>query len=562
MARISKRGRNQNHFDERANWLGTVWKAGIYARLSVDSHDKKNESIDTQIEIAKEYIKQSEDIELICCYEDLGKSGTNFEREGFEQMMSDIRVKKINCVIVKDFSRFGRNYIETGNYIEKIFPFMKVRFISVTDKYDSERYMDDSIHMSVNLKNIVNELYARDISERVRTAKKVKQEMGSYTGGEPPYGYCIKKEGNKRVLYPNADTKQIAVRIFEMYAKGCTYKEIIEELYKNRIQKPMIYYMTKEVYCPEGEVLEQWSPVTIRHMLKNPCYLGTLFQSRTSGRYYQSHRLHEIDMEEDVSIIEHTHEAIINEDIYFKVVQRFEQQSKYSQNNGFSKLIPQSDNIFADKIFCGECGKQMGRVFCTKVLAKGDTVRNYYYVCHNRYKIDEYYCPCERISLRTLTSIIKTTLEKEFCLSKMRPKDYCFENEKVSLEKKKALGDKQNDLKKRQEALILQGSKCYLKYREGKIAQKDFLEEKEKTDGEIEMIRNMLVKLESEEQLIDKETRKRNHFLRGLMKCRKDVELDRELVESLIEQIKVYSGKKVEVIFKYNKNELFHIGER
>lgn len=561
MARTSKRAMNYKNPEEEVKISRTIWRAGIYARLSVDNHDRKNESIDTQIEIAKEYIKQSEDIELIGCYEDLGKSGTDFEREGFEQMMSDIRMKKINCVIVKDFSRFGRNYIETGNFIEKIFPFMKVRFISVTDKYDSELFMDDNTHMSMNLKNIVNELYARDISERVKISKKTKQEMGSYTGGEAPYGYCIKKEGNKRVLYPDADTKQIAVRIFEMYAGGCLYKDIIEELYKNRIQRPMKYYMTKEVYCPEGEVLEQWSPGTIRNMLKNPCYIGTLFQSRTSGRYYQSHRLHEIDMEEDVSIIEHTHEPIISEDIYFKVAQRFEQQSKYSQNNGFPKLIPQSDNIFADKIFCGECGKQMGRTFCTKILAKGDTVRNYYYVCYNRYKIDEYYCPCERISLRTLTSIVKTTLEKEFCLSKMRPKDYCFESEKVSLEKKMALGDKRNDLKKRQESLILQGSKLYLQYREGKIVQKEFLEEKEKTDGEIEMIRNMLMELEKEEQLIDRETKKRNHFLRGLMKCREDTELDRELVESLIKQIKVYSGNRVEIVFNYN-NDLFRIGDR
>lgn len=509
MARISKRGRNQNHFDERANWLGTVWKAGIYARLSVDSHDKKNESIDTQIEIAKEYIKQSDDIELICCYEDLGKSGTDFEREGFEQMMSDIRVKKINCVIVKDFSRFGRNYIETGNYIEKIFPFMKVRFISVTDKYDSERYMDDSIHMSVNLKNIVNELYARDISERVRTAKKAKQEMGSYTGGEPPYGYCVEEVRNRRVLYPDDATKNVVVRIFEMYAEGCTYKEIIKELYKKRIQRPAIYRSTKEVYCSESEVLEQWSHGTIQTMLKNPCYMGTLFQSRTGGRYDQNHRRHEVDMEEDVSIVEHTHEPLIEEDVFFKVAQRFDKQSKYSNNKGFSKLVPHSENILGDRIFCGECGKPMWRSFYTKPLSDGNMVRDYYYLCQNRHRIDEYYCPCGKISLRSITTIIKVTLEKEFCFSKMRQKDYCAENEKVAAEKKMAIADKRNNLKKKQNSLILQGSKIYLKYREGRMNQREFLEEKERTDGKIEMIRKMLVELDTKEQMIDRETKKK-----------------------------------------------------
>lgn len=116
-----------------------IWNAGIYARLSVDNHNRKNESIDTQIDVAKEYIRKSENIVLAECYTDLGKTGTNFEREGFERMMVDIRRHKINCVIVKDFSRFGRNYIETGNYMEKIFPFFNVRFISVSDGYDSHR---------------------------------------------------------------------------------------------------------------------------------------------------------------------------------------------------------------------------------------------------------------------------------------------------------------------------------------------------------------------------------------------------------------------------------------
>ena len=145
MARTSKRGKREQPAKE------PVWKAGIYARLSVDGNDRKNESIDTQIEIAKGYIGQSGDTELIECYTDLGKTGTNFNREGFERMMADVRRERINCVVVKDFSRFGRNYIETGNYIEKIFPFMKVRFIAVTDGYDSERTPSGNLKLSMNL---------------------------------------------------------------------------------------------------------------------------------------------------------------------------------------------------------------------------------------------------------------------------------------------------------------------------------------------------------------------------------------------------------------------------
>lgn len=120
MARTAKRTGAKLPEEQIRPILGSVWKAGIYARLSNDNRDRKNESIDTQIEIAKEYIGRTEDIELVDCYTDLGKTGTNFKREGFERMMADIRQKRINCVLVKDFSRFGRNYIETGNYIEGV----------------------------------------------------------------------------------------------------------------------------------------------------------------------------------------------------------------------------------------------------------------------------------------------------------------------------------------------------------------------------------------------------------------------------------------------------------
>lgn len=254
-----------------------IWRAGIYTRLSVNSDIRKKESIDTQIEIAKEFICRTDDIKYVECYADIGKTGMNFEREGFVRMMTDIRQKKINCVIVKDVSRFGRNYIETGNYLEKIFPFLGVRFISVTDQYDSEYSVGDNVWFSVNLKNVVNELYAKDIAQRVKSAKRLKREMGSYIGGKPPYGFRVKNCGERRVLYPDADTKDIVIRIFQMYTDGAACREIAEELYQKKIQRPLAYYETKEVYCPEGGILQFWSCDTIKRILTNSAYAGTAF---------------------------------------------------------------------------------------------------------------------------------------------------------------------------------------------------------------------------------------------------------------------------------------------
>lgn len=538
----------------------TAWRAGIYARLSVANDERKNESIDTQIEIAKEYIKRSGDIELVDCYVDLGKTGTNFDREGFEQMMQDVRRKRINCVIVKDFSRFGRNYIETGTYIEKIFPFMKVRFIAVTDDFDSECATDENARLSMNLKNIVNELYAKDIAERAKIAKRTRQEMGNYTGGAPPYGYDSKYVGDKRVLFPQTETKDIVVKIFEMYGQGCTYKEIREYLYKKRIQRPKVYYATKKVYCTEDETLQQWSDGSIKHILNNPCYIGDLFQACTGGKHIEACKQDE-NYEDVTIIVEHAHEPIVSEDLYYQVAQRFEKQSRYSNSKGFSKIVPQSEDVFAGVIYCGECGKWMRRTFSTKTLANGNIVRNYYYFCLKRDRVDGNACQCERISQKTLVTMVKSILEKEFSFSKMRPKHYCQENENEAEKKKTYIKHLMAETVKRQEALILKGSKMYLQYKQGDLSQEKFIEEKCKVDKEKVAQCKRLAELEMEEKQIEKEAEKRNRFIRALMKYKKNVELDRMLVESLITQICVYSGRRIEIAFNYRKNELLSWGK-
>lgn len=551
MARTSKRGKREQPAKE------PVWKAGIYGRLSVDGNDRKNESIDTQIEIAKGYIGQSGDMELIECYTDLGKTGTNFNREGFERMMEDVRRKRINCVVVKDFSRFGRNYIETGNYIEKIFPFMKVRFIAVTDGYDSERTPSGNLKLSMNLKNIVNELYAKDIAQRVRAARKVSQETGNYTGGAPPYGYCVKKIDGRKVLYPDKDTKEIVVRIFEMFGAGGTYKEIAQELYRRRIRRPMAYRGTGEVYCPEDGELQQWPPGTIKKILTNPAYIGTLFQSRTSGKAYGDRRRHDVDEENDISVVEHTHEPLVSEELFRKVSQRFERQSKCSNRSGFSKKIPQSEDIFKDMVYCGGCGRRMIRNMSIIALAGGNRVRRYYYACPNKKKIDGGKCEGQGISFLKLESLIKEILDKEFAFTEMRPKDYCRENIREAGKKKGAVHKKIGESLRKQEELALTGSKLYLRYRNGELSREAFLEEKEKIAERLAALKVGTEDLERQEKMIDRETGRVNRSVGEILKRRAGYKFDRELAERLIKKINVYPKHKVEIVFNYRRSELF-----
>ncbi len=176
------------------------YSAGIYARLSVEREEGRNESIQAQLAIGQAFIQSQDHMELYDCYVDIGRSGTNFVRRG------DVRMGRINCIIVKDFSRFGRNYIEMGNYLEKIFPFLGVRFIAVTDQFDSlNPFCWNSIN--TNLKNLVNEMYAKDIAIRVSMSKKEKYIQGSYVGGIAPYGYVAEKRDHRRILVEEKGTE-------------------------------------------------------------------------------------------------------------------------------------------------------------------------------------------------------------------------------------------------------------------------------------------------------------------------------------------------------------------
>lgn len=256
MARTSKKGERKTEMPFLRTEGRGLYFAGIYARLSVDSHNEKNESIETQLEIARAWMESQPDISLYACYSDLGKSGTNFEREGFHRMMEDIRLRRVNCVIVKDFSRFGRDYIETGNYIQRIFPFLGVRFIAVTDRFDSLYAENDDLGM--NLKNLINEMYAKDISVKVKSSKRMQWENGSYTGGIAPYGYRAEWIDGKKRLLAEDNTAKIVKEIYGLYDAGRNMKEIAAWLYEKKVHRPRDCRLYGHAYAEEGESLLEW----------------------------------------------------------------------------------------------------------------------------------------------------------------------------------------------------------------------------------------------------------------------------------------------------------------
>lgn len=557
MARTSRRSK-ESIVSEKTT---TIYSVGIYARLSVDSHNEKNDSIDTQIEIAKEYLASRKDMILYDCYSDLGKTGTNFERDGFERLMSDVRKRFINCVIVKDFSRFGRNYIEVGNYLEKIFPFMGVRFISITDGFDSlSEAHSSNDKMSVNLKNLVNEMYAKDIAVKVKRTKQTLIASGNYLGSNPPYGYYAAQVDGKRSLFIEDTTSEIVKKIYAMYAEGNSLVDISKWLYANRINRPRIYHQTGVIYHEEPTGLQEWGSASVKFMLTNPVYAGILVQGRTSNAEYKNRKRHDVAAEDWCE--NQTHEAIIDSSTFFQIAERFEKQTKYANQKGFSKAVQVADDIFAGLLYCGECGSLLTRTFGTKELGSGDRVRIYAYRCYKSRRIDEFRCSNRYITLRELSDIVLTSLKTEFALSGIRPKRLTDKRKQMNKEQKaellKARVQLDNDIKESTKLL----SDQYRLYRMGNIEQEMFVNSKLEHEANLEKWHNRQAEIDHEMVELDLQMGKQNEFLRALVKFDKKTQLDAEILRQLIKRIDIYPNAKIEIHYRFTRTEILDIGKR
>ena len=330
MGRVSKRGnslRKTAGVQTEQNVKVRRYRAGIYARLSADHDERKNESVEVQIEIARKYVEEfnlkntEEIIDIIDYYTDLGKTGSNFEREGFLRLLQDIRLGEINCVIVKDLSRFGRNYLEAGNYIEKIFPFLGVRFIAVADDFDTGKEGNENKQMASEIKNLVNDMYARDFSQKAKLHLRQRREEGSYVGGPPPYGYRAEQNGKRRILIPDENTEGIVRFIYEKYVETESYTAVAGELNLRQVNPPALYKKTKEVYhIPGAGKYKGWNKSAVERILKSETYTGTLVQGKTGiTARDEKNRVHK--PEADWVIIKGAHEPLIDRELYRRSVE-------------------------------------------------------------------------------------------------------------------------------------------------------------------------------------------------------------------------------------------------
>ena len=331
-----------------------VWRAALYIRLSVEFNGKRGDSLETQRQIMEAYVTLCPDIEVAEIYIDNGISGQTFERAAFQRLLNDIEAGKIDCVVVKDLSRLGRNTIDTGYYIEKYFPLHQVRFIAVNDQYDSEDGENSANHMIVPLKNMINEAYAADISRKVAAQQRQAMRDGEFVGSRPPYGYR-KDPDNCHHLLVNEDTAPTVRQIFQWAAEGVALNDMVKRLNEAKVPTPGHYLasvglITNQRLMGSGK----WQTWTVGKILEAEVYIGDMVQgkSRTVGRK----QVPTAPM--DWIVVRDTHEALVSREL-FELVQAVRQKAavKYT----VTEKKPYTENILQGRVFCGCCGKNLHR---------------------------------------------------------------------------------------------------------------------------------------------------------------------------------------------------------
>ncbi len=555
MGRISKRKTSGQQTEEKCSELR--FKAGIYARLSSDQDVRKNESLEVQIEIAKKFVeefneqKTGEVIDIVECYTDLGKTGSNFEREGFLRLLQDVRLGDINCVIVKDLSRFGRNYLEAGNYIEKIFPFLGVRFIAVADGFDTGKDGNENKQMASEIKNLINDMYAKDFSKKAKLHLKQRREEGSYVGGPPPYGYRAEWNGKRRVLLPDENTRDIVTFIYEKFVETENYTAVADELNRRRINPPYQYKKTKEVYHSAADVFYKgWDKGAVERILKSETYVGTLVQGKTSiTAKNEKNRIHK--PEDDWVITEGAHEPLIEEKLYKDAAEvRKKIKARTASHKHHTKGYPLEENIFDSVLYCGVCGRKMTRSSRVKQYADGEKARLDGYFCLNGKETKVTVCPeSNRISKSELLDILLPLIRVEFEVLLSKPKCYVdYGKDKIVEEIKKTeanLHRTEGNIRRFHE----EESSIYMDYRIGKVPQKEYVSFKMKQEDKLEELKKQKQEWEKEKKTLEKLETKYLAAIKALLKMKSGKDLTKDMVEAFISKIYVYPGKRIEVLF-------------
>lgn len=512
------------------------YNVGIYIRLSREDDDKGNESesITNQKSLLLQYVKEN-NLRVFDIYIDDGYSGTNFDRPDFNRLLNDIELGKVNMVITKDMSRLGRDYIGTGNLIEKYFPDHNVRYLAVTDNIDT--FLDNSNNDIAPFKAIMNDMYAKDISKKIKSSLKAKMKEGKWVGGRTPFGYNQDKD-NKNHLVINTEQAVIVRRIFDMCLEGLSFFKIAKQLTNERIKTPAQYYNFKwksHYNLKYGE----WHSKTIRDILTNRIYIGDMVQNRRSKINYKVKKVIR-NNPKDYIIVENTHESIINKEIFD------EAQKRIPKNVGRNEK--KENHLLDGLLYCGDCGHRISIQARRKKDNRCYTICNYY-----RTYMKQKLCTTHSNNYDELEKAIMNSLT-EICLNYMN-KEEIKNNTLNNLTKDNKINNKKeletltNDMKQINDNLDI----IYIDKLNKKITEEQFERVKVKLKTELNIKQKRYNELNHINNKFNEESR--NKTLNGYMdKFLSMKEPNRELIVNLIDRIEIFGNKTINIKVSFANN--------
>lgn len=524
-----------------------MFQVGIYARLSKEDGDNEfSESIDNQIDLIKKFIDNKESFLLIETYIDDGYSGLKFDnRIAFQKMIMDIKEGKINTVITKDMSRFGRESIETSTYVEKLFPMLGVRYISILDGYDS--FTGQNIDVAP-FKILLNDMYSKDISKKVRGSFEIKRQRGQFIGSTTPYGYVKCKEDHNKLIIDEY-AASVVKRIFALYLEGNGKGAIATILEKEHILPPSVYkkeILKENYYNPHMKYKKvTWSFQTIHQILTNEVYVGNMVQKKYETISYKVKKKRIVPKEEQI-IVAATHEAIIDRDTFETVQDLMKCRTKSLSTNQVEV------NLFAGKLQCAECGHFFTKIYDSR---KKEFIG---YVCAQYKRHGNLYCTSHMLKEDEFEPFVLGVLKEEarkqittFEINELS--DYVIEKGNNGFNNLKM---QINILVEKEKKLKNYKQKAFENYSDGMITKEEYIEYSNSYDIKINLnkkkIEEMQGKLENK-----KESEKQYAFWTEKFINYMNVDkLTREMVVELIDKIVVDKDRNVDIYFKFKESKI------
>lgn len=515
-------------------------KVAAYLRLSREDGDKiESDSITNQRALIQDYLKNQQNMILVDEFVDDGYSGTSFDRPAFMKMIESAKRKNIECIIVKDLSRLGRNYIESGRYLERTFPAMGVRFISILDNYDSSKN-DESGQLLIAFKNIFNDAYCRDISMKIRSSLDSKRKNGEFIGSFATFGYKKDEENHNHLLIDDY-AAEIVQHIFRMKIAGYNVRRIMSKLNELGVPTPLQYkrmcgekfnsgFRSKESPC--------WSMTTVTRILKNEIYTGTMVQNKMKKINYKIKESRPVEESEWIRV-EGTHEAIIPASIFNAVQELFETDTRTAPNQDLLYL-------FSGVMKCSCCGENMIR---RNSYRKKNGEMVHCYICSTY--IHAKTCSTNTIQERNIEPMVLRAIQNQICILTEAQQIIQQVKRKPEMNINVQLYDNQIAEANAEEHRYLDlKTRLYADMRDGIVSRDEYLDMSERFAKKAESARKRrdeLVKAREAAVASNSDTKWMENF-----KAAEGInELNRNIVVSLIDRIIVHGNREIEIVFRY-----------